>query len=159
MPIVSPPVSSASMTFRQIVGGEVVDLHGALADRGAVGLVAHVETEALGARDTEIPVVERLLVDSPDAREPFVPEVPHEITADEASGTRDDDQVVPVDGRVLLDEPLPIHGWLSSRRVAIVCSTQSSKLPPLNRIPGMPAAAAALMSFSVSPIMTERARS
>src|SRR5947207_11084452 len=39
------------------------------------------------------------------------------------------------------------------------CFTQSSRLPPLKRTARMPATAAAFMSFSASPIMTDRSGS
>src|SRR5208283_105849 len=75
------------------VGRQVIDLASALADPPAIGLLAHVQAQALDAWDALIPVRQRFSVYGSDPRESTLMEVAGQGSGDEAAGSRDDNQV------------------------------------------------------------------
>ena len=91
------------------VGRQVVDLRGPFADAPAIGLLAHVEAQALHAVGALVPVGQRLLVDGADPGETLLREIADQRAGDEAAGPGDQDQVI---------LPAGVIGWfLHKQRV------------------------------------------
>ena len=91
------------------VGSEVIDFDRAFADAMAIVLVADVEAKVFDARNVQIPFVERLLVNGPDAGEPFVLEVEGEVAGDKAARAGDDDQVILLQGWIFFNKSFCFH--------------------------------------------------
>ena len=95
---------------------EIVDLDRAFDGADGVLLLAQIHGKAFHARDTLVPLGQRLAVDGPDARVAEIVEIASQRTGDEPAGAGDDDQVIgpkpTVNGGIDSD----VHSYRLSKR-------------------------------------------